>query len=161
MTANGMIATEKGDAPWSDVIWEGYYKIAKQFKAVILGRKTYELMKEANEFQKIGSPFTVVVSRGSKKADSKTAFVKSPKDAMKLLKEMKFDKVMIGGGGKLNASFMKENLVDEIILDIEPMIFGKGIELFNDAPDFRSDLQLIKVKKLSDNEIQLHYKVVK
>jgi len=75
-----------------------------------------------------------------------------------LLKE--FETIILTGGGKLNGAFMKEGLVDEIYLDVEPTVFGKGIPLFGDA-DFEAKLQLIGTKKLSDNEIQLHYKVLK
>lgn len=65
---------------------------------------------------------------------------------------------MICGGGGANSSFIKENLVDEIYLDLEPIIIGRGIRLFADA-DFESQLELIEIKKISDNEVQLHYKV--
>ena len=46
MSVNGCIAKENNETPWSDAVWESYYKIAKQFKAIILGRKTYEIMKD-------------------------------------------------------------------------------------------------------------------
>lgn len=68
---------------------------------------------------------------------------------------------MVCGGGELNGSFMKENLVDEIYLDIEPVAFGKGIELFGNKADFEVNLEVIGVKNISPNEIQLHYKVLK
>lgn len=55
---------------------------------------------------------------------------------------------------------MKEGLVDEIYLDIEPIVLGKGIQLFEDA-DFESKLELLETRKFSNNEIQLHYKVLK
>lgn len=74
--------------------------------------------------------------------------------------EQGFETIMVCGGGGLNTSFMKENLIDEIYLDIEPIIFGKGIKLFEDS-NFEAKLKLLGVKKLSSNEIQLHYKVIK
>lgn len=55
---------------------------------------------------------------------------------------------------------MQENLVDELYLDIEPVIFGSGMPLFAVA-DFERKLQLIETKKLSVDELQLHYKVMK
>ena len=86
--------------------------------------------------------------------------MKSPKDALDILKKDKFSKALVAGGGTLNTSFIKENLVDEIIIDVEPKILGKGIKLFSDD-DFESNLELIRTKKLSNNEIQLRYKVLK
>ena len=55
---------------------------------------------------------------------------------------------------------MKENLIDEIFLDVEPKIFGRGIKLFSDN-DFEFELELIDIKKFSQNELQIHYKVKK
>jgi len=80
------------------------------------------------------------------------------KAALDILKDA--DEVVVAGGGKLNASFLKEGLVDEIYLDVEPIAFGKGIKLFDDE-DFEVNLELIEVNKISQNEIQLHYKVKK
>ena len=159
-TVNGYIAKENNETPWSDAVWDSYYKIAKQFKAIILGRRTYEIMKEVNEFEKIGNPFTVVVSKKDFAHNSNFAIAKSPQEALKILKDKHFAKVLVGGGGTLNSSFMKENLIDEIILDVEPLVFGKGIKLFSEN-DFDARLELIETKSLSKNTIQLHYRVLK
>ena len=55
---------------------------------------------------------------------------------------------------------MKEKLVNEIILDIEPLLFGKGIKLFADE-DFEAKLELVEVKNLSKNTLQVKYDVKK
>lgn len=158
-TVNGYIAKENDETPWSKQIWDSYYKIANQFKAIILGRRTYEIMKQVNEFDKINNPFVIVLSNEVKQ-HSEIQFVKSPQEAIKLLKSKNFKEVLVGGGSKLNASFMKAGLIDEIILDIESLILGKGIKLFADE-DFEVKLKLIKTSKLSDDIIQLHYKIKK
>ena len=160
ITANGYIADENNETPWSDEVWKSYYKIAKQFRAIILGRTTYEIMKKVNEFEKIWNPLTVVVTNKNFLNSPNFIFVRSPKDALKIVEEKGFSKVLIGGGGNLNSSFMKEKLIDEIYLDVEPMLFGKGIKLFADE-NFNAKLKLIKIKKLSKNTIQLHYKIIK
>ncbi len=160
MTANGMIATDKDETPWSDAVWKSYYKIAKQFKAAIFGRRTYDIMKSVNEFEKIGNPFTVFLSKNSRVCDSNVVSTSTPQEAVDLLKQKKFKTAFLGGGSQANAAFMKAGLVDEIIIDLEPMIFGKGIKLFADE-DFQAKLKLIGTKKLSKDEIQLRYKVVK
>lgn len=66
----------------------------------------------------------------------------------------------MAGDGALNASFMLENLVDEIYLDIEPIVFGRGIKVFAEN-DFEMKLRLIETKKLSNDETQLHYQVLR
>ena len=158
MSVNGYIAKENNETPWSDEIWKSYYKTAKKFKAIVLGSITYEIMKANDEFNKIGNPFTVVVTSKEFVNNSNFTFVKSPKEALKILNEKGFSNALIVGGGKLNASFMKEKLIDEIYLDIEPLIFGKGVKLFYDE-NFESKLILLKISKLSKDIIQLHYKI--
>lgn len=71
-----------------------------------------------------------------------------------------FTTAFLAGGGQLNTSFAKEGLIDEIYLDVEPLILGQGIKIFTDA-DFEFLLELLDFKKLNSNTIQLHYKVIK
>jgi dihydrofolate reductase len=69
------------------------------------------------------------------------------------------NEVVIGGGSTLNAGFLEEHLIDEIYLDVEPLIFGKGIELFKDT-DTETKLELLETASVSRNVIRLHYRVV-
>ncbi|MEK6888227.1 MAG: dihydrofolate reductase family protein [Candidatus Aenigmatarchaeota archaeon] len=160
MTVNGMIARENDDTPWSNVEWKNYAKKVKECGALIVGRRTYEIMKKGDDLKKIGNPFTVVVTSQKIESNKSFVFAKSPKDAFEIMKKRKFRKVLLGGGSMINASFMKAGLVDEIYLDVEPFVFGKGIKLFSDE-GFEAKLKLIGTKKLSKNEIQLHYKVIR
>ncbi len=159
-TVNGYITKENNETPWSDEEWQSFFKFVKEIKNIVIGRKTYEIMKESGEFSKIGNPFTVVVSKKDFVHNSNFAIAKSPKEALKILKEKNFGKALIAGGGMLNSSFMKEKLIDEIYLDVEPLVFGKGLKLFSDN-NFDAKLELIGTKGLSKNTIQLHYKILK
>src|SRR3989338_5829035 len=160
MTANGMIARENDEAPSSKVVWREYYKFIKQNKNIIVGRRTYELMKNANEFEKLGNPITVVISSRMSGNGGNTFFVMNPEEALKKLEKKGFKIAVIGGGSKLNASFLKSGLIDEICLDVEPCIFGKGIRLFSEI-DAEANLTLVKTKKLSKNTVRLIYEVIK
>jgi len=84
----------------------------------------------------------------------------SPKEIIKSLQKEGFKEILIAGGGKTNSGFLKEKLIDEIYLDIEPIIVENGVPLFAEN-NFEAKLKLIGTKKLSPNEIQLHYKVIK
>ena len=84
-TLNGYIAKKNGDTPWSEEVWKSYYQIAKKFKAIILGRKTYEVMKEVNEFEKIGNPFTIVLSKSNKSSNDKNINFEAAKQTAKLM----------------------------------------------------------------------------
>ena len=55
---------------------------------------------------------------------------------------------------------MKENLVDEVYIDIVPVLFGKGIKLFKEE-DFQKRLKFTGLKYLSKQVVQLRYRVIK
>lgn len=85
---------------------------------------------------------------------------KSPKEVLKMLEEKGFDTAFLAGGGHINSAFIKDGLIDEIYLDVEPIVFGKGIKLFADS-DFEYQLEFLEVNKLNKNTVQLHFKVKK
>lgn len=158
MTANGYIARENGDTPWSIEEWQSFAGVVGRTKNIILGRKTYEIMKFENEFVKIDNPFVVVVSNERKDEES-VQFEQNPINALTRMQTNGYEEVLVAGGSQLNSAFIKEGLVSEIYLDVEPMIFGKGIKLFAEA-DFEEKLELLGVKQLSKNTVQLHYKIL-
>jgi len=161
MTANGYIAKENDETPWSDAVWDGYYEFVKKRGNITLGRRTYEIMKEVNEFEKLGFPITVVVSHSANRGSSgKTVFVSSPREAIAVMQEKDVDEMIVGGGSTLNAGFFEEGLLDEIYLDIDPLLFGRGIKLFAET-NAEAKLCLLEVIKLSEDTIRLHYKVFK
>ncbi len=158
ITANGLIAKENDDTSWvSPTEWKSFCRMVQKAGNMIIGRKTYEVMIKNNEFKRLGDVKAVVISR-TLKIDQGRAVVKSPGEALTFLQQQGFSTALVCGGGKLNSSFMKEKLIDEIYLDLEPIILGKGINLVNDV-EFEAKLQLIGIKKMSRDEVQLHYRV--
>ncbi len=166
MTVNGIIARDNDDTSFvSNIEWKNFSNTIKKIGNVIIGRRTYEVMLKNNEFKKSNfNKIKIVVLTKNKLIkihNLKFVFIaKSPYDAIKILQNKGFKTIMVCGGGKLNSTFMKENLIDEIYLDIEPIILGKGIKLFFES-DFENKLKLLEIKKLDKNLIQLHYKVLK
>jgi dihydrofolate reductase len=159
-TLNGLIAKKDDDTSWiSKKEWDSYSATVQAAGCFIVGRRTYNTLTKQPEFQELKNITLVVVSHQDFKILSPNHHIAhSPKEALEQLKD--FKEVIIAGGGALNASFLAENLVDEIYLDIEPIIFGDGIFLFQGA-DFEKKLKLLGQKEISENEIQLHYQVLK
>ena len=83
-----------------------------------------------------------------------------PKQIIEKMEKLGYKKIILGGGTTINSLFLKENLVDELKLTIEPKIFGAGMNLF-DKVDVDLNLELIEMKKLNENTINIHYKVIK
>lgn len=165
-TINGYIAKEDDDTAWvTETEWENYSGMIKKAGNMIIGRRTYEIMLKNDEFNRsqLSQIKTVLVTDDASLQIHNPEFIfiaKSPREALDILRNQRFETIMVCGGGGLNASFMKEGLIDEIYLDIEPVILGKGIRLFAEG-DFETKLELVGIKKLSKNEIQLHYKIIK
>lgn len=160
VSVNGMIAKSDDDTNWiSKEEWDSYSLMVQTVGNLIVGHRTYNILTQQPQFSELKNVKLVVISQQNFPTLSPNHLVAHlPKEALELLKD--FDEVIVAGGGIMNAAFLTENLVDEIYIDIEPIILGKGIKLFADA-DFEKELELVGTKKLSSNGIQLHYKVKK
>lgn len=159
MTANGYIARLDDSTPWSNEEWEAYAEEVKKIGNIIIGYRTYEIMKDG-EFEKIGNPLVIVVSSKQQPNDTHAIFVKTPEEALEVVLQKGFSTTTINGGSILLSSFAQKKLIDEVILDVEPFLFGKGIPLFKEN-DFEMALELKEVKKIGQNGIQLRYLVKK
>lgn len=160
ISLNGMIAKSDDDTSWiSKEEWDSYSLAVRTAGNLIVGHRTYNILTEQPEFSEFKDVKLVVVAQEDFQTLAQNHVVAhSPKEALKILSD--FEQVVVAGGGALNASFVEENLVDEIFIDIEPIILGQGTPLFRDKI-FERNLKLVGQKKISDNEIQLHYEVLK
>jgi dihydrofolate reductase len=160
ISLNGMIAKSDDDTSWiSKEEWDSYSLAVRTAGNLIVGHHTYGILTKQPEFLEFKEVKLIVVAQKDFQTLAQNHLVAhSPKEALKLLSD--FEQVVVAGGGALNASFVEENLIDEIFIDIEPIILGQGIPLFKDK-DFERKLKLVGQKKISNNEIQLHYQVLK
>ena len=58
-------------------------------------------------------------------------------------------KIAILGGAQTYAYCLANNMLDELYLTIEPLVFGKGINLFEGKNFLNSNFKLISIKKLN------------
>lgn len=159
-TLNGLIAKTNDDTSWiSKEEWDSYSRITRAAGNLVVGHRTYDILTKQPEFSEFKDVRLVVVATKPVKLIAQNHHIaESPKRALEILKDSK--EIVVAGGGRLNASFLSEDLVDEIYFDIEPKIFGTGIPVFHGL-DFGRNLQLLNVSKVSENEVQLHFKVLK
>jgi dihydrofolate reductase len=68
--------------------------------------------------------------------------------------------MVIFGGAALAAHFVKNNLVDEYRLKLEPVVLGKGKSLYKDVTG-RVKLKLIMSKPFDSGVTGLYYEVIK
>lgn len=163
ISANGYIAKADGNSEWtSEEDLKGFYEQSKKAGNIIMGKNTYLTALQYGYFP-FPDALNVVVSHEqieNRWGDNVIVTSESPKEILSMLEQKGFTMAFLAGGGQLNASFAKESLIDEIYLDVEPLILGQGIKIFSDA-DFEFLLELMDFKKLNSNTIQLHYKVIK
>ena len=162
ISLNGIIATLDNKEDFlSHQNWKEFIKAVKKRGCLIWGRKTYELVRnwDNSYLEPFRDIVKVIISRNRRlNLDDDFILANSPKHALKILKEKGFKEVILTGGAKNNAAFAKQGLIDEVILDIEGVMVGEGIPLFN-PKNFQLRLQLKSLRKISDNIIQVHYRV--
>lgn len=86
--------------------------------------------------------------------------------ALECLKNQGVERLLVEGGGALNAELLKQNLIDEIYLYIAPLIFGGSASpTFVDGTGLSREeaipLELSSVERGEDGGILVHYLIPK
>lgn len=84
----------------------------------------------------------------------------SPTNTVEQLKKEKGGDMVLFGGASLAAHFVKNNLIDEFRIKLEPVILGKGKSLYQNLSS-RVRLKLIRSKTFSSGVAGLYYEVIK
>jgi dihydrofolate reductase len=138
--------------------------ITKKAGAMIWGRRTYEIVggsfRKSLEQKLQAIPKVIVSANPRFKVSDNFLLASSPQAAINLLEAKGVRAAVVCGGSKLNTAFLQAGLVDEIIINVEPIIIGKGLPLFAPA-DFEVRTELINVKPVNKGELLLTYKVLK
>lgn len=80
------------------------------------------------------------------------------RDLVLKLKKEHGKTIYIDGGAEIVNELLNENLIDEFIISIIPVLVGNGTRLFKDGRP-EQKLQLITTKQFESGLIQLHYKL--
>jgi dihydrofolate reductase len=153
VTADGFIARdEKHSAFWtSKEDKKRFVELTKRAGVVIMGSTTYATLPRP-----LKERVNIVYSKTKTFEGAET----TRKDPLELLKELEsrgFKEVAICGGSKIYTMFMKAKVVDRLFLTIEPLVFGKGITLFNEELQYH--LNLVSANQAENGALLLEYKV--
>ena len=163
LTPNGLMAKSDGSTDWlSKEDLAHFNAICQKTRAVIFGRKSWDEMNPDWLPFKEGEGMYTVLTRNKSlvSQNPKTIFSSSsPKEIINRVEKAGYAEVIVAGGGEIYSLFLGSGLVDEIYIDMEPYLFGKGIR-FQEA-EFELDLELLDVSKLNSQTLQLHYRVKK
>jgi dihydrofolate reductase len=81
-----------------------------------------------------------------------------PRDLLDELERQSTQTVAIAGGSSIYSQFLRDGLVTDVFLTIEPHLFGHGVPL---ASGFdRVNLRLVDVTRLGDQAVLLHFKLL-
>lgn len=164
LTANGCFSRENHEISYiSNEVLQNLTDLVRKTGNVIVGRKAYDALLKKTGMLKNENPRIFILSKNTKLTSDnlRIHYVNfSPKRIIEFIEEEYYDRTLILGGSKTASLFLKENLVDEIYINIEPLLLGNGIKFFCEYP-LEKKLELISTNKISNNVIQLHYKVLK
>lgn len=164
ISANGFIADENGLEDFlSHKNWVAFTKLAQKTGNFIYGRNTYEAVKswEGDYLGDFKNVVKLVVSK-DKTLNPERGFqrVDSPEEALDVLKKKNFEQVLVTGGSSIYSYYLSHNLIDELILDVNPVILGKGKPVFS-FEGKEVNLELLNSSPIGDGILELCYRVKK
>jgi dihydrofolate reductase len=139
-----------------NAIMKAYWKT---IDTVVMGKRTYEVSARVGSGAYPGVK-NYVVSRTMKRSPRRDIeLVKEDAiDFVAALKQEKGKGICVMGGGVLAKSLFEADLIDEVGLNIHPLLLGSGIPLFHEMKR-QIDLRLIECKQLSKGCVLLLYEV--
>lgn len=138
----------------------GYAKFTATIDTIIVGRKTYDyVLKEigASHYDN-GERDVYVITRTERPSVGRTRFYTgSVTELMQKLKSERGKNIYCDGGAEIINEFLKNDLVDELIISVIPILVGNGTRLFQDGRP-EQVLEFVNAKTFDTGLLQLHYK---
>lgn len=132
-------------------------QLSKEAGVIVMGSKTY------NTFQVRRAPpgrrliiYTTHPDTISGEGDIQTTD-EDPKALVARLRDEGFTGLAVEGGATIYKLFLDNDLVDELYLTVEPILFGQGTPLIGSPLERK--LSLLESRQLNDNTVLLHYAV--
>jgi dihydrofolate reductase len=162
---DGFISTTDGGVAWLDQFNNtgddlGYTNFIKSIDVNIQGANTYKQVLGFDiPYPYSGKTFVLTHSQLEKPKGADIEFFSGDlKELSSKAKEHSKKNVWLIGGASIVQQFLKESLIDEIILFTMPVLLGKGISLFG-SDSVSSKVKLTKSKNYSSGIIESHYLV--
>lgn len=161
MSLDGYIAAKEDSLEWLFQVEgegdNGYSEFYETIDTIILGRRTYDWLidKEGINFPYKDANCYVYTNSYKGKNEFVEFVNEDPVSFIHRLKEGEGKNIWIVGGGNLLQDFIKQDLVDEFIITVAPVLVGRGIPLFYEF-DMQKELKLLDIKR-HNQFAELHY----
>jgi len=141
----------------------GYAEFTATIDTIILGRKTYDyVLKEiGSSHYDNGERNVFVITRTEKPSRGKTIFYTGNlTELIQRLKSESGKNIYCDGGAEIINELLKNDLIDELIISVIPVLVGNGTRLFKDGRP-EQQLELVNTKTFDTGLTQLHYRLKK
>ena len=163
MSLDGYIATKDNDLEFLSIVQQeeedyGYADFVESIDTVIIGRKTHEKVISMGYDYPHTDKDVYIITRFKRDPIGNFKFYSGDlKNLVNQLKSNPGKNIYCDGGAEIANELIKNDLIDEYIISIIPILLGDGIKLFkNGRPEQK--LELISVNKFKKGLTQLHYK---
>ena len=163
MSLDGYIARANDDLEFLSIVEQegqdyGYYDFVKTVDTVILGRKTYDkIISMGFDFPHTDKDSYIITKTPRPSIGSVRFYTDDLTTLVKTLKSSEGKNIYCDGGAEIVNELLKNDLIDEFIISVIPILLGNGIKLFkNDRPE--QNIQLISATSFEKGLVQLHYK---
>mgnify|MGYP001823243788 FL=1 len=163
---DGYIADKNGGIEWLHAIPNpdhndmGYVEFIQEIDAIVMGRSTFETVIGFDVEWPYNIPVFVLSNTLKEIPDShkEKAFLVKGKltEILDQIHRQGFYLLYIDGGATIQ-SFLKEDLIDELVLSTIPVLLGGGSSLFGELSR-KLEFELIKSKTYLNQITQSHYK---
>ena len=160
---DGYIADKDGGIDWLDSIPEinsidtGYNAFMSCIDALVMGRSTFDVVCSFDidwPYQKPVFVMSRSMTEIPEKLQDKVYLVKGTlNEILEQIHQKGYHRLYIDGG-KVIQNFLKEDLIDDMIITVIPVLLGSGIPLFADLPkplDFECKKSIIFLDKVVQN----------
>lgn len=164
MSLDGFVADKAGKIDWllgfpnPEGTDYGYADFFATIDTTLIGHTTYKDILAMGDFpytEKTNYVFTR--DRSLTSAPYVTFVSENIIDFVRELKAGTGKDIWLAGGGQLNGALLAENLIDEMILHVIPIVLGDGIPAFGGIP-MEKVFQFTEAKPYSSGVLELHYK---
>lgn len=160
ISINGYITYGNDNSSWvSEIDWKEFITLKRDSGFIVMGSHTY--YQFADDFPQEEALNVVMTHDPSLLINSieNVLFTdKTPGEVVQMAKDKGCNQIMLIGGMSLNTSFLKENLINEIWLDVHPLLIGKGKTVF-DQVDLLKKITLLETKELGGGQFLTKYKI--
>ncbi|HMS32971.1 MAG TPA: dihydrofolate reductase family protein [Ignavibacteria bacterium] len=163
MSLDGYIAKPDDDLGFLSIVEKegedyGYGEFIKTVDTVIIGRKTYDkVISMDTGFPYARKDVFVITGTSVSDTDALKFYSGKLKSLITKIKSQKGKNIFCDGGAETVNGLLNDDLIDEFIISIIPVLIGDGKKLFKDGrPEHR--LKLISTKHFDTGLVQLHYK---